>query len=402
MQTVFAECPVKSKLNYKLQISILDWSPEDYVVFLQQPGSEAMESKVSDDSILVERSDGPGVWRFNAVVRSRKNPDDIADVLTVESVIFPEAHAAAQAAVEERVAAMNLVITGDGSVMQGNTDVSADAAKLYSSYGESATLEILRKLALNRQNQNDILRCLCLLEFSLNRSSAKWLMPFAMPVLCEVASSTNKWSSTSTVQRLIKGALLAPNEKWIYLMRLALEAPDGKGLANIISELGHCTPIEYRSQTAAMILELSSGRGSTQREAANLCLTFGYAPGAPIVMDWLQTNMCDIRTACKVFQMAEYREAIPYLRKLITKPGRNPDDDEIVGLLSEWHDNESIPLMLSKLEIAEDYAAERVSLMLLTAFGSTIAPQMKEIQNRCSPEKAKRIGQVMEKTLSGR
>jgi hypothetical protein len=399
MQTVFAECPAKSKLKYLLRISLQDWSSEDYLVLLQQPGNEAVESQVDDDSITVERIDGPGVWRFNAIVRSRKNIDDVVDVLTVEAVIFPEAYAPARAALESSIAAMNLVITGDGTVAQGNWDVTEDAAKLYSEYSDRLTLEILRRLAMNRSNQNDILRCLRLLEFTLNRSSVKWLTPFALPVLCEVASTTTRSMSTSAAQKLIKEMLVSPNEKWIYLLRLAIEAPSGGlGLEQIIYELERCTPSDYRMQTAVMILELCDSRISSRRAAANLFKLFEYSECAPTVMDWLQTNTIDLGTACNIFQMASYRESIPFLRKIIAKPGQNSDDVQVMLLLAEWQDIDSIPLLLSKLEVIDQYSAERITIQLLASFGSTVFPQIKEFQSRCSLEKAKRIGQILENT----
>jgi hypothetical protein len=396
MQTVFAECPSKCKLKYSLRISLFNWSSDGYQVLVQQPGGQPAVCEVIDDSIVVPRTDGPGVWRFNVIVKSKDEPDNVADALTIETVIFPEMQKAAQEAVEKCVGAMNLIIIQDGSVASGKTDVSADAARLLSGFGEIAALEILRRLAIHRGDQNDSVRCLYLLESIINRSSAKWLTPFALPVVTDVASGSSKLFASSQAFRLIKNIPAPTNDKWIYLMRFSIEVPT-YNLDNVIYELQACTPIEYRTQTAAMIVDLCSSRIHSRRAAARLCAMFDYAASAPIVMDWLQTDTCSLEDACKVFRMADYRASIAYLRKLITKPGYNHGDEEIVYLLADWVDTDSLPLLLSKLGAFDGYSSERAAEKLVVMFGSNVIPQLKEIQSRIGAEKAKHIGLVLEK-----
>ena len=402
MQTVFAECPAKSKLKYLLRISLFDWSPEIYQVLIQQPGLETVECQVTDEAFSVERSDGPGVWRFNAIVRSRKNSDEVSDSLTIEAVIFPAVNTSAKAAVDSCIEAMNMVITGDGSVTQGNTDVTAEASTLYSQFGDTSILEILRRLAMNPQNQNHTIRCLSLLESNLNRSGAKWLIPFAMAVLSEIAGSANKYATIGSVQRLIKGANISSSEKWIYLMRLTQGTSlGGFGLGPIIYELERCTPQEYRNQTAASILELCSGQSGCRGEAAHLCISFEYAAAAPVIMDWLQTKTLNIDAAIKVFDMANYRESIPYLRKELSKPRHSSDVLNIMELLIQWKDIESLPVLISKLENIEEWGIERVIPELINAYGREIIPQLKEVQSLMSPQKTKKLSQILEKLSVG-
>src|ERR1035441_4660130 len=189
MQTLFAECHKDSRLSYSLEIPIAQFARDEYEVLVRDPDGTVRQQAVGGGCIRISRSDAPGVWRFTAEVRSCKDPNDVVDTITAEAVIFPRTEPAVQSAVTETIASVG-ARTNCGYLYGSSEDfdVSGKAAKLSRQFGETACLELLRRLGLEPPDQTGVLRSLLLVKAGLAPSTARGLLPFAIPVLTELVA----------------------------------------------------------------------------------------------------------------------------------------------------------------------------------------------------------------------
>jgi hypothetical protein len=392
MQTLFAECPKGRRLSYSLEIPISGFSPAEFEVWVQEPGGQAKQQSVKDELLRISRSDPPGVWRFTALVRSCKDQNDVADTITAEVVVFPQTEEAVQTAVAQAVGAVGVSIQDDRISVSGKgLDVSEEWTKLWRSFGDSACLELLRRLGLGPGDATEVLRSLVLLQPGLARSAARGLLPFAMPVLSELASGAAPAIIRTRILPLLKEAQLPPQDKWIYLMRVVTEV-NASCLGEAIDLLRELTPMQYRESAADLVMEVST---SGSEAALRLFAQFGYAPAAPMVLEWLRSARATPLFACSLLRAADYRESIPVLRSLLPNLTWGNTDFAIIKLLADWGDAESVPLLLRKLAAAHAGSETDSLVQLILDFGSDFRKNIEETAKKCSPEKAKQISAVL-------
>ena len=108
--------------------------------------------------------------------------------------------------------------------------------------------------------------------------------------------------------------------------------------------------MQYRESAADLVMEVST---SGSEAALRLFAQFGYAPAAPMVLEWLRSARATPLFACSLLRAADYRESIPVLRSLLPNLTWGNTDFAIIKLLADWGDAESVPLLLQGLEASE-------------------------------------------------
>jgi hypothetical protein len=213
VQTIAVECPRRSKIAYEVSIPLSDFSPEFHEVSVIGPGGQVVPCSRTDLGVQFERCDGPGVARFQAVVRDRSESAGAKDAVTIEVVVIPAAEPAVREAIGAAISAMQIQINGinlSGSV----PDTGAEAYRLQKSFGEMAAAEVLRRLALDGCDATTVLRSLLLLTDLVGRTAAQWLPPMAFAVMSDLAGSMSNVFTSDRLLDACERLALPAQEKW--------------------------------------------------------------------------------------------------------------------------------------------------------------------------------------------
>ncbi len=402
IQTIPFECPKRSKVGYELSIELIDFSADAHEVFIVGPDGQGVPHRISDGCVRIEHRDGPGVARFQAVVRNKPEvleegggsrvpvlkPSEARDVLTIEVLVLPETEPSIRDAVEAIVSSMSIGIKG-GSMTVTAPDLGVEGFRLQKSFGEAAPAEVLRRLALDRGDATSVLRCLYLLFDLAGRFPlVPWLAPSIFAVLGDLVGSLSSSFMLKQVLDAFERIALAPKDQWLYLIRTLQEQQLER--SRTIGLLRRVTPREYRLQTAAIVLEVCGVVADGRGEACNLFNDFSYRQAAEEVLEWMEVDRYVISEGCQFLRAIDYRSALPRLRTLLDQPGDRPGDEEIVKCLASWQDHPSIAMMVKKIAETSDYTAGSMVKHLLR-IGAEVIPAIQEVQRKSGPAKAKSI-----------
>ena len=383
VQTIVLECPKRKKLAYQLSIDLTDFSPDSHQVSIIGPGGREVAHSSTDGGVQFEECDGPGVARFQAVVRDRSDSDQPKDNLTIEVVLLPQTEQAVRNAIGAAIEAMKVQVYG-GSY--NAPDAAPEAARLQTSFGEMAAVELLRRLAFERSDTISVLRPLLLLRGLVGRPAAQWLPPMVFAATGDLAGSISHWGTAHCLLDVFERLALPADQKWFYLMRAAQDLQCDRGRA--FSLLSKITPAEYRTATASAVLEMCTMVVDGRQQACELFQESGYAPAAPQVIEWMEADQSVIGTGCAFLIKVDYRAAAERLRDLFERS--DSSYCAVANCLATWQDTEAVPVILKKLaSIGVTYADDLVRTLL--RFGLEVVPQIEKIQRKSAPDKAKRI-----------
>ncbi len=391
VQTLSVECAKREKVGYELSVEVNDYSGDVHELVIVGPDGQPVPHKLTGDVAQFEYTSGPGVDRFQAVVRSKSSQDPI-DAITLEVVVLPETDSTVREAIKKVIAGMDLRI--QGSSIYGQYPPVVPGFQLQKEFGDMAAVEVLRHLALDRGDASDDLRCLFLLSDLIVRCATPWMPALAFAVLGDMISSVSENQTATKIIDLMERLVLNPRQKWIYLTLAA----QGCHLirARAITLLQTLVPSDYRALCASLVLELCTVVTDGRIQACELFRSFSYEPAAPEVVEWVQTGEAyTVAAACRFLASINYRAAAPELRKLLGRVRSK----EVIDCLSAWQDRDSLDAMLKELSDLPDdsYEVQQVTTMLLR-FGPDIVKSVRAIQSQSGPSKSKAIENALAST----
>lgn len=381
-QTIALECPRRSKVACEVSIELTDFSPDLHEVSIIGAGGQEVPHRRTDDGVQFELCEGPGVARCQALVRDKSGNAEAKDAVTIDVVVLPETEPGVRDAI-------GAAITAPFSL-----DTAPESFRLQKSFGEMATVELLRRLAFDRNDTDTVFRLLLLLRGLIGRPAAQWLPAMVFAVMSDLAGSIPNDQVANCLLDVFERLALPAHEKWFYLMRAAQDLQCARG--RVFSLLGKITPAEYRTDTASAVLEMCSLVVDGRREACELFKEFRYAPAAPRMLEWMEADRKVIGVGCDFLVSVDYRAAVQRLRDLFESSGVASDNVAMAYCLATWQDHEAVPVILRKLA-SDDVVYTDNLVRSLLRFGVEVIPEIRKVQQQCDPDKANRIEQALAK-----
>lgn len=397
LQPIFESCPAGGGLEYSLEFPV-DGSNDTHQVFMILPEGETRDLEIREGKAVLERTDGPGLWRFSGRCVDKAGATEVFDQIVVDVVIFKESPDQVKQEVAATLRSMKQSVTG-GS-WTSDTNIGAEANALFLSFKGAEIPEVLRLIANERADQTLLWRCLLLLESFLDRPGARPFHPLIAEVLADVICTNRITPVVTSAYTSFNRILLKPGQKWIYLLRMLVELPHNAAVINrgayyeIVQELITGTPVDNRPYT----LQVAEAICDTDiNKATMLARLFGewrHGPGIAKLLPILEMDPARGTGICAAIQACEYREAIPMLLELLTFA--HGGLREILSVLASWKVDSAKPLIHERLVIEPNPMVASELAMALRQFGDqSYREKIEGIKNSSPDQKAKYLESVL-------
>lgn len=384
LQSLFAECPAGGSISYEITIPVENMSP-DLSVTVDAPDGKKNEPEISGNVIKLTRHDGPGLWRFDVRLRSKANPDVLFDNHIIDVVILEETDEAVRVAVDK---ALNRI---------SGSNKNEVAQALHKEMNGNEIPEVVRRLCFMKEEKNYWWSCF-LLEWLIDKPKTRHFYHIIAEITSDIQCTSQNASIALCAKNILDRSVIKPQDKWIYFLRILTETPisingTGYGWCSLAAtSLSAQTPKDFQTIVLQVAEEILQSDPSKASDIAILFKNWNHIKGIPLLLAVLEMDLSHAPAVCSVIEACNYREATSFLREILSITTVGKGGSPIIRLLSNWGDEESIDIMLDKLERESNAPDMKIIVEGLKKFNNpSIKDRIKKIQANSSEEKAKYI-----------